>query len=107
MFDNLASPASRRDKMMAAAFGAYWSNFGHTGNPAAGGAVPHDWPIFRDTGLATEKTAILDVPVSLQSDFMKGKCDFWDKLDPQGRGHPQSTPHNTHSWLRQRGKVEL
>jgi para-nitrobenzyl esterase len=73
---------SKNDTVMAAAFGAYWTNMVKSLNPnlpaeyLATSELPI-WPVYSE---ADDSCVRLDIPVSIESNTLASICDFWDAV---------------------------
>lgn len=71
---------SKNDQLMANSFNEYWSNLVHFHNPNGNTINPPAvfWPAYNSTTL---QNIILDVPVHVEDDLVKDKCEFWSAVN--------------------------
>eukprot|EP01126_Amoeba_proteus_P007379 TRINITY_DN12655_c0_g1_i2.p1 TRINITY_DN12655_c0_g1~~TRINITY_DN12655_c0_g1_i2.p1 ORF type:complete len:316 (-),score=50.38 TRINITY_DN12655_c0_g1_i2:34-981(-) len=72
-------PFDESDKIMAATFGSYWSNFAYTHHPDKGpfGDV-RPWYKFAS---GVEYFMEMNVPTSMHSHFYNDVCEYWDRVE--------------------------
>jgi len=71
-----------KDTYISNAFGTYWSNMIHVGNPnghSLDDALP-DWPAYNST---TQINIVIDYPVGSEIALNSALCDFWDQINAQ------------------------
>jgi para-nitrobenzyl esterase len=82
VFDNEWPPIihifTERDKIMADAFGSYWSRFVYNLDPNVGNTTSKfvPWPVY-DT---TKTNVVMDVPPRVENDLYGAQCTYWDTL---------------------------